>query len=172
VTEENKHEYLKLLCEHHLCGDMQEQIKVLLEGFWDIWPKDLLACSGITYRELALLIAGYPSLDPDEWRRNTRMNSSDCDELMSWFWDMVKDMSTEDRAKLLHFATGSSRLPVSGFAAISPKFNISVQGDDIDHLPHAHTCGNQLVIPRYISKELLVEKFQVALSNDEGFGFA
>jgi E3 ubiquitin-protein ligase HUWE1 len=173
VTEENKQEYLKLLCEHHLCGDTQEQIKVLLEGLWDIFPKDSLTCSGITHRELALLISGYPSIDVDDWRAHTKMNFiSPCDQVVAWFWEMVKEMSEEERAKLLHFATGSSRLPSNGFAGVSPDFNISIQGDETEHLPHAHTCGNQLVLPRYTSREQLVEKFKIALSNDEGFGFA
>lgn len=172
VTEENKGEYLKLLCEHHLCGDMQEQIQVLVEGFRDVFPKDSLACSGISHRELALLISGFPELDVDDWRKCTDVNSSGHDELMEWFWETVKDMTTEERAKLLHFVTGSSRLPASGFAGMRPSFNISVQGDEKDHLPHAHTCGNQLVLPRYESKDQLGEKMKVALANDAGFGFA
>eukprot|EP00931_Biecheleriopsis_adriatica_P023714 TRINITY_DN14916_c0_g1_i1.p1 TRINITY_DN14916_c0_g1~~TRINITY_DN14916_c0_g1_i1.p1 ORF type:complete len:538 (-),score=96.13 TRINITY_DN14916_c0_g1_i1:109-1695(-) len=172
VTEENKAEYLKLLCEHHLCGDMQEQIQVLVEGFRGIFPKDILAMSGISHREQALLISGFPDLDVDDWRKNTDVNSAGHDELIEWFWEMLKDMTTEERAKLLHFATGSSRLLASGFAGMRPKFNISVQGDERDHLPHAHTCGNQLVLPRYDSKEQLTEKMRVALANDAGFGFA
>eukprot|EP00930_Biecheleria_cincta_P003788 TRINITY_DN104700_c0_g1_i1.p1 TRINITY_DN104700_c0_g1~~TRINITY_DN104700_c0_g1_i1.p1 ORF type:complete len:525 (+),score=95.40 TRINITY_DN104700_c0_g1_i1:135-1709(+) len=172
VTEENKGEYLRLLCEHHLCGDMQEQIQVLVEGFRDIFPKDILACSGISHRELALLISGFPELDVDDWRRNTALNSTGSDELIEWFWEMVKEMTTEERAKLLHFATGSSRLPASGFAGMRPPFNVSVQGDEREHLPHAHTCGNQLVLPRYESKDQLTEKMKVALANDAGFGLA
>merc|ERR1712232_271271 len=39
VTEENKKEYLKLLCEHYLVGDMRHEINLFLEGFWDIFPK-------------------------------------------------------------------------------------------------------------------------------------
>jgi len=171
VTEENKLEYLQLLCEHHLCGDMQEQIKVFLEGFWNIFPQDVLICSGLSHRELALLICGFGDLDPEDWRRNTMVSTTDADELLTWFWAMVGDMSPEERAKLLHFTTGSTRLPAAGFAGMTPNFNISVGGDE-EHLPQAHTCGNQLVLPRYATKEQLVEKMRVALANDEGFGFA
>jgi len=171
VTEDNKDEYLQLLCEHHLCGDMQEQIKVFLEGFWNIFPQDVLICSGFSHRELALLICGFGDIDPEDWRKNTLVSSSAEDELMSWFWAMVTEMTPEDRAKLLHFATGSSRLPAAGFMGMSPHFNIAI-GGEVDHLPQAHTCGNQLVLPRYQSKEQLAEKMKVALANDEGFGFA
>jgi E3 ubiquitin-protein ligase HUWE1 len=176
VTEENKDEYIKLLCEHYLCGDMTEQIKVFLQGFWDICPKDYLICSGVTYRELALLISGYSQLDPEQWRAHTNVSSTakaaDSDEVVEWFWELVKEMSDAERAKLLHFVTGSSNLPPQGFPGISPQFNISVQSIETDHLPHAHTCGNQLVLPRYTNKELLAEKMRTALANDQGFGFA
>lgn len=171
VTEENKEEYIKLLCEHNLCGDIQEQIRVFLQGFWDICPKDELICSGVTYRELALLISGYSTLDPVEWHSHTESSSSSSShEVIEWFWELVNGMSNEERAKLLHFVTGSSRLPSRGFAGVSPKFNISVQGNEVEHLPHAHTCGNQLVLPRYTSKEMLAGKMRMALANDEGFG--
>merc|ERR1712014_19212 len=107
VTEENKLEYLNLLCEHFLCGDMQEQINVLLQGFWDICPKSDLLLLGITHRDLAILISGYSTLDVDEWRAHTKINSQSSDVLVNWFWEVVSEMANEDRAKLLHFVTGS-----------------------------------------------------------------
>ena len=173
VTETNKQEYVKLLCEHYLCGDMQEQIRVFLQGFWDICPKDQLVCSGVTYRELAILISGYSTLDPAEWRSHSEIHGpsgSNAEVVIEWFWEMVAEMSNEERAKLLHFATGSSRLPLTGFGGVHPTFNISVQGSEVEHLPHAHTCGNQLVLPKYTSKQMLVDKMHMALANDEGFG--
>ena len=90
--------------------------------------------------------------------------------MIEWFWEMVGEMPNEERAKLLHFVTGSSRVPLNGFAGVSPQFNVSVRGDE-EHLPHAHTCGNQLVLPWYTSKEALVKKTNIALAADAGFGF-
>jgi E3 ubiquitin-protein ligase HUWE1 len=172
VNEENKLEYVRLLCEYHLCGDMQEQINVFLQGFWDIFPKELLKESGLSYRELALLIAGYSDLDPHDWQMHTDVSCrEEHHSLVSWFWEMVGEMSQEERAKLLHFTTGSSRLPSTGFAGMSPLFNISIHNQDVQHLPQSHTCGNQLVLPPYRSKQILVTQMQTALQHDEGFGF-
>jgi E3 ubiquitin-protein ligase HUWE1 len=173
VTEENKEEYISLLCEYYLFGDREEQIKIFLRGFWDIFPKEHLLSSGVTYRELALLIAGHSEIDPFQWKAHTQDNVGESyAELIGWFWQMVEEMSQEDRAKLLHFATGSSRLPSNGFAGLEPGFNITVELGEQDHLPQSHTCGNQLVLPAYSSKEMLVEKMRISIANDEGFGFA
>lgn len=173
VTEENKQEYIRLLCEYYLIGDREEQIKIFLRGFWDIFPKEHLVSSGVTYREIALLIAGYSEIDPLQWRAHTQADVGESyAQLIEWFWQMVEEMSEEDRAKLLHFATGSSRLPSTGFAGLEPCFNISIEPGEEAHLPQSHTCGNQLVLPSYSSKEMLVEKMQISIANDEGFGFA
>ena len=40
---------------------------------------------------------------------------------------------------------------------------------DAKALPKAHTCFNQLVLPRYQSLEILQQKLKYAISNTEGF---
>ncbi len=35
-----------------------------------------------------------------------------------WFWRAVDAMNTEERCRLLQFCTGSSRVPLAGFAAL------------------------------------------------------
>merc|ERR1712232_622332 len=131
MGEENKEEYIKLLCEYHLCGGTRQQINVFLKGFWDVFPQDILSASKVTHRELSLLISGYPQLDVADWRMNTTTSawSRDADQVVVWFWQVVDEMSTEDRAKLLHFITGSSRLPARGFAVLSPQPTISIYSD-------------------------------------------
>jgi len=170
VTEANKCEYLTLLCEHFLCGGMQEQIQALLAGFWDIFPRNDLRLAELDHRDLALLIAGYGTLDVKEWKSHAKYNSSI--KTVEWFWEVLATLSGEERARLLHFVTGNSRLPPQGFAGISPAFTISVATwEDVGHLPHAHTCANSLVLPMYSTREELKDKLLIALANDGGFGF-
>eukprot|EP00929_Paragymnodinium_shiwhaense_P011782 TRINITY_DN11801_c0_g2_i1.p1 TRINITY_DN11801_c0_g2~~TRINITY_DN11801_c0_g2_i1.p1 ORF type:complete len:615 (+),score=85.79 TRINITY_DN11801_c0_g2_i1:151-1995(+) len=171
VTEENKAEYLQLLCEYYLCGETEQQIKMVLQGFWEILPQEDLLAVGLTPRELALLIAGYPCLDVSDWQAHTKIIVDDADvEVVTWFWEILEEMDAVDRAKVLHFSTGSSRLPATGFAAVTPQFDLCIRGDP-EQLPHAHTCGNQLVLPKYTSRQQLLEKLRIALDNDAGFGF-
>merc|ERR1712194_65683 len=143
-------------------------------GFCDIFPSDTLVCAGLQHRDITLLICGFADLDPEAWKTYTETAanlSAEKEAVISWFWELVEDMSSEDRAKMLHFATGSSRLPSEGFSGLSPAFNISIAGES-ELLPSSHTCGNGLVLPEYSSKDELAEKLRLALENDAGFGFA
>jgi E3 ubiquitin-protein ligase HUWE1 len=52
------------------------------------------------------------------------------------------------------------------------KFTIQKEFD-AKKLPRAHTCFNQLDLPPYTSKEILIEKLTYAITEGkEGFGIA
>ena len=40
------------------------------------------------------------------------------DDIMIWFWKLVKSLKEEEKALLLKFATGSPRTPAGGFASL------------------------------------------------------
>ena len=73
VTDDNIEEYIALYCEDYLCGEVREQLAVFLRSFWEICPLEALQQSGVTERDLALLICGVGTLDVDDWRRHTRL---------------------------------------------------------------------------------------------------
>jgi E3 ubiquitin-protein ligase HUWE1 len=56
--------------------------------------------------------------------RNTKYGNLTKDaELIVWFWEIVNSISDEDVARLLQFSTGTSRVPINGFAALRGKYN-------------------------------------------------
>lgn len=174
VTEENKIEYARLLCEAFLCAGKRREIQMFLQGFWDLIPPNTLRRSHgrepLVPRELALFIEGVQDLDATEWRRHT--GSDHQAPYTDWFWEVVSEMGQEQRSLLLHFATGSSRLPPTGFQDLQPRFRVEVQSSgNPEHLPHAHTCFNQIILSPYTSKDMLKEKLLLALRQGEGFGF-
>ena len=71
---------------------------------------------------------------------------------------------------MLRFATGAGRMPLDGF---SPPFQLTMSSDDDPDdelaLPHAHTCFNQLVLPRYRTRTQLKDRLMFAVANTEGF---
>ena len=69
MTEENKKEYVKLVCQMKMTGSIRSQIKSFLDGFYDIVPKHLISI--FNEQELELLIAGLPTIDIDELKANT-----------------------------------------------------------------------------------------------------
>mmetsp|Transcript_37968 Transcript_37968/g.118459 ORF Transcript_37968/g.118459 Transcript_37968/m.118459 type:complete len:265 (+) Transcript_37968:821-1615(+) len=165
VTEETKTEYVQLLCEARLCGGIRREIQCLLQGFWDVLPLEVMQHCEVGPRELSVLISGVADLDPDDWRQHSDSGTS---EVHDWFWDVVRELDPEQRCMLLHFATGSSRLPPGGFSELKPAFTVSVNdAGSVERLPHAHTCVNQIVLPRYVTRPQVKGKLLQALSAED-----
>ncbi|XP_010277573.1 PREDICTED: E3 ubiquitin-protein ligase UPL2-like isoform X2 [Nelumbo nucifera] len=176
VTEENKHEYVDLVAEHRLTTAIRPQINAFLEGFTELIPRDLVSI--FNDKELELLISGLPDIDLDDLRANTEYSGySAASPVIQWFWEVVQGFSKEDKARLLQFVTGTSKVPLEGFSALqgisgSQRFQIHKAYGTPDHLPSAHTCFNQLDLPEYPSKQHLEEKLLLAIHEaNEGFGF-
>jgi E3 ubiquitin-protein ligase HUWE1 len=67
-------------------------------------------------KELELLICGLPDIDVDDWRNNTEYYGyTSTSVVIQWFWRAVRSFKNEDRARLLQFVTGTSKLPMDGF---------------------------------------------------------
>ncbi|KAI3653085.1 hypothetical protein MP228_002510 [Amoeboaphelidium protococcarum] len=177
VTDANKMEYVKLVVEYRLTKMIQDQIKSFLEGFQEIIPKELIAF--FSEKELELLISGIPDIDIDDWKNNTeyRGGYTASSPQVQWFWRVVRSFDQEERAKLLQFATGTSKVPLEGFANLQgiggkQKFQIHKDFGKTDRLPTAHTCFNQVDIPAYDTYEQLKERLYTSITEGNvGFGF-
>ncbi|KAL1959539.1 hypothetical protein VTO42DRAFT_1984 [Malbranchea cinnamomea] len=177
VTEQNKEEYVQRVVEHRLVGSVKEQLDHFLKGFHDIIPADLISI--FNEQELELLISGLPEIDVDDWKNNTEYhNYSASSPQIQWFWRAVRSFDKEERAKLLQFVTGTSKVPLNGFRELEgmngvSKFNIHRDYGNKDRLPSSHTCFNQLDLPEYDSYETLRQRLYTAITaGSEYFGFA
>jgi E3 ubiquitin-protein ligase HUWE1 len=210
VTEENKHEYVRLMVEWKLTGSVKGQLDEFLKGkskiktycdninefigFHDIIPADLVAI--FNEQELELLISGLPEIDVDDWKSNTEYhNYSASSPQIQWFWRAVRSYDKEERAKLLQFVTGTSKVPLNGFKELEgmngfSRFNIHRDYGNKDRLPSSHTCFNrklasvcllwpfinwivELDLPEYESYEALRQQVLTAITaGSEYFGFA
>mmetsp|Transcript_55807 Transcript_55807/g.130278 ORF Transcript_55807/g.130278 Transcript_55807/m.130278 type:complete len:641 (-) Transcript_55807:67-1989(-) len=173
VTAQNLPRYLRLLCDAFLCGELREELQCLVRGFWDVLPLEALEAARLEASDLAILLMGSCALDLDEWKKfSVESAEAGASDVITWFWEVVEEMPDDLRRQLLRFATGSARLPAGGFSALKPLFAVTVSAAGSEqHLPHAHTCINQLVLHRYTSKEQLRSKLSKALPT-ESFGFA
>jgi len=177
VTEENKHEYVRLVVEHKLLSSVKEQMESFLKGFHDIIPAELISI--FNEQELELLISGLPDIDVDDWKSNTEYhNYNPSSPQIQWFWRAVRSFDKEERAKLLQFVTGTSKVPLNGFKELEGmngvnRFNIHRDYGNKDRLPTSHTCFNQLDLPEYESYDTLRSQlFKAITQGSEGFGFA
>ncbi|KAF8070121.1 hypothetical protein FPV67DRAFT_1579109 [Lyophyllum atratum] len=175
VTQENKREFVQLSAQYRLYSSIRDQIESLSAGFYEIIPKDLITI--FNEQELELLISGTPDIDVDEWRAATEYNGySSSDPNIVWWWRALKSFNRDERAKVLSFATGTSRVPLGGFVDLQgvqgvQRFSIHKAYGASDRLPQAHTCFNQIDLPQYTSYEMLRQQLLLAI-NEGGEGFA
>lgn len=168
VTNENKHEYVRLIVEHRLLSSVKEQMDHFLTGFHGIIPADLISI--FNEQELELLISGLPDIDVDDWKSNTEYhNYSAASQQIQWFWRAVRSFDKEEQAKLLQFVTGTSKVPLNGFKELEGmnginRFNIHRDYGNKERLPSSHTCFNRkcildsdfLAARPYLGRPLLV----------------
>uniref|UniRef100_A0A7M4FQL6 E3 ubiquitin-protein ligase HACE1 n=1 Tax=Crocodylus porosus TaxID=8502 RepID=A0A7M4FQL6_CROPO len=124
----------------------------------------------VTQENKELLLSGMPEIDVNDWLKNTEYTSGyeRGDQVIQWFWDVVEELTQEERVLLLQFVTGSSRVPHGGFAHIMggsglQNFTIAAVPYTPNLLPTSSTCINMLKLPEYPSKEILKDRLLVAL---------
>lgn len=176
VTNENKAEYIRLICEVKMTEEIRPQIQAFLEGLHSVIPHELMKI--FDPKELELMISGLPEIDLADLRENTEYVNYTKDSLIIRnFWEVLQEFDENLKAGFLQFVTGTSKVPFEGFQYLKgiggavQKFNIH-KAYDTHKLPTSHTCMNQLDLPDYQTKEELEEKLKKAiLYGREGFGF-
>jgi E3 ubiquitin-protein ligase HUWE1 len=133
----------------------------------------------------------------DDWKNHTDYhNYQAASPQIQWFWRAVRSFDKEERAKLLQFVTGTSKVPLNGFGQLEgmngfSRFNIHRDYGNKDRLPSSHTCFNrkwlgtgqsgaaadtfltELDLPEYDSYEALRQQVYTAMTaGSEYFGFA
>uniref|UniRef100_A0A9J8D2Y4 E3 ubiquitin-protein ligase HACE1 n=1 Tax=Cyprinus carpio carpio TaxID=630221 RepID=A0A9J8D2Y4_CYPCA len=168
VTQDNKEEYVQLVTELRMTRAIQPQINAFLQGFHTFIPPSLIQL--FDEYELELLLSGMPEIDVMDWKKNTEYTSGyDLQEpVVQWFWEVVENLTQEERVLLLQFVTGSSRVPHGGFAFLMggsglQKFTIAAVPYTSNLLPTSSTCINMLKLPEYPSKDVLRDRLLVAL---------
>ncbi|KAM9306819.1 E3 ubiquitin-protein ligase NEDD4-like isoform 2-T2 [Pholidichthys leucotaenia] len=173
VTNENKKEYIDLVIQWRFVNRVQKQMNAFLEGFTELIQIDLIKI--FDENELELLMCGLGDVDVNDWRQHTVYKNGYCPNhpVIQWFWKVVLLMDAEKRIRLLQFVTGTSRVPMNGFAELygsnGPQLFTIEQWGTPDKLPRAHTCFNRLDLPTYESFDDLREKLLLAVENAQGF---
>ncbi|XP_050422047.1 E3 ubiquitin-protein ligase SMURF2 isoform X2 [Adelges cooleyi] len=177
LTEDNKKEYVKLYVTYRFMRGIEQQFLALQKGLTEVVPGSLL--KPFDEREIELIISGIGTIDIEDWKRNTRLKHCTADmPVVKWFWEVIEQhYSQEMRLRLLQFVTGSSRVPLQGFKALQgstgaagPRlFTIHLTDVPTDNLPKAHTCFNRLDLPKYESKQKLLDKLSQAVEETCGF---
>ncbi|XP_069838556.1 E3 ubiquitin-protein ligase NEDD4 isoform X2 [Dendropsophus ebraccatus] len=173
VTNKNKKEYIHLVIQWRFVNRIQKQMASFKEGFFELIPQDLIKI--FDENELELLMCGLGDVDVNNWREHTKYKNgySIGHPVIQWFWKAVLMMDAEKRIRLLQFVTGTSRVPMNGFAELygsnGPQLFTVEKWGSPEKLPRAHTCFNRLDLPPYESFEDLWDKLHIAIENAQGF---
>ncbi|CAM9815631.1 unnamed protein product, partial [Ectocarpus sp. 8 AP-2014] len=158
VTDDNKLEYVQRITHHRMTNSIRGQIEAFLEA------SRLRGKDGKKNRKIISNNTEYT-------------NFKTADKEIQWFWNVLRSFSREDLALFLQFVTGTSKVPLGGFATLQgmrgiQKLNIHKAFGGSHLLPAAHTCFNQLDLPKYTSEEMTRERILLAIhEGSEGFGF-
>ena len=167
VDINNKDEYVDLYLDWYFNKSIQEVFTSFEKGFYRVFSRDLSKI--LSPEELELIICGTQTLDFNELKRVCKYEEYTKDsETIKQFWEILLEFNEEEKKKFLSFVTGCDRAPIDGLGSLP--ITISNGGTDIEQLPSAHTCFNNLILPNYKNKEKLKKNLLIAINYSEGFG--
>lgn len=169
VSQHNKKEFVDLYADYILNKSIDSQFRAFKKGFLMVTNESPLK---YLFRpdEVEALVCGSKEYDFCALEQTTEYDGGfeTTSPTIRNFWEVVHDMSDDNKKRLLQFTTGSDRVPVGGLSKL--KFIIARNGPDSDKLPTSHTCFNVLLLPDYTTKEKLRERLLKAITYAQGFG--
>lgn len=183
VTKNNVIQYVHLVAHQRLNVESAAQTKAFLRGFRDLIPASWVRL--FSSYELQKLISGDDSIrgiDVESFKKSMQYAAGyhPSQTVVSWFWEILEEMTAEQQRLFLKFMTSCSRQPLLGFSSLEPApciqqirlpdaLKSSADGDKNAPLPTSGTCMNLLKLPNYWSKELMRQKLLAAIESGAGF---
>ncbi|XP_070537941.1 E3 ubiquitin-protein ligase TRIP12-like isoform X2 [Ptychodera flava] len=169
VTIHNLEEYLEAIVNWTLVEGASRQCEAFREGFESVFPISSLKC--FYAEEMDQLLCGNRS---EPWDMKTLMECCRPDHgynhdsrVVKYLFEILTSYTADQQRQFLQFVTGSPRLPVGGYRALSPPLTIvrktfeSSENPD-NFLPSVMTCVNYLKLPEYSSKDIMRKKLEIA----------
>ena len=169
LSIENMEEYVSLVTSYTLL--QTAQAGAFREGFEEVIP--ISALELFNGEELEDLLCGQVG---SQWKMadlqenvNPAHGFNPSSPVFHNLLITMSEFSLNEQRKFLQFITGSHRLPVGGFAALSPRLTVvrkepSMPGIHPDeYLPSVMTCQNYLKLPEYSCIEALQRNLKYAI---------
>ncbi|XP_022724344.1 E3 ubiquitin-protein ligase UPL5-like [Durio zibethinus] len=156
VNSRNRQEYVNLLIRDRFVTSISQQVYHFSQGFGHILSNSSL--QKFFFRSLELedldwmLYGSERPICVEDWKAHTEYNGyRENDPQITWFWEIVREMSAEQRKVLLFFWTSMKYLPVEGFRGLASRLYIYKSLEPHERLPSSHTCFYRLCFPPYPS---------------------
>lgn len=168
VTTSTRLKFIHEVSNYKLNKMIHMQASSFLNGLYEIISKDWLAM--FNPYELQLLISGESDVNVEDLKKHCVYGGfSETDQTVQDLWEIMEEMTSDERFQFVKFVTSVPRAPLLGFRALVPLFGIRNTGSDVHMLPTASTCVNLLKLPNYRNKQLLREKLLYAITAEAGF---
>lgn len=186
VNKQNVISYVHLIANMKLNVEPRGQTKAFLRGFQDLISSTWVRL--FSAHELQKLISGDDSLrgfDVEALKRSMHYAAGyhPDQQIIQWFWEVLGELSTEQKHLFLKFMTSCSRQPLLGFGSLEPAPCVQqirlpdslFEEGNLERLakesplPTSSTCMNLLKLPNYRSKALLKHKLLAAIESGSGF---
>ena len=146
-----------------LLNDNRAAMSFLHEGLHSCVPPACLAM--LTWRDLEQRVCGLANWSVDELKARTNVDvaSSSVERAaVDAFWAAMETFTATQRAAVLAFGTGRSRLPRAGAPGESLHLEVLSGEPEESPLPQASTCSSTLRIPRLPDTDAMAHALLVA----------
>mmetsp|Transcript_5444 Transcript_5444/g.4614 ORF Transcript_5444/g.4614 Transcript_5444/m.4614 type:complete len:206 (+) Transcript_5444:389-1006(+) len=120
LTNENKDEYIKLVCEYYTYKRSEIQTSAFISAFLAIIPHEYLSVFKLD--ELEQVLFGIKEINIQDWKDNTfykgKYQEDNNHQVLQWFWEILETLNNLEKRKILQFSTGSRSLPIEGFKGL------------------------------------------------------
>ncbi|XP_060516709.1 E3 ubiquitin-protein ligase TRIP12 isoform X2 [Cylas formicarius] len=177
LTIHNLHLYVKVLSHWMLVEGVSRQMESFREGFDSVFPLNNLRV--FQPEELECVFCGSPKDQVSGWDIKTLMECCRPDHgynidsrAIKYLFEVLSSYNGDEQRMFVQFLTGSPRLPVGGFKALSPPLTVvrktlELNMNPDDFLPSVMTCVNYLKLPDYSSVAIMREKLRIAASEGQ-----
>ena len=151
-----------------ILSKQRSMLNSFAEGMSSVLPVELL--SVFSGEQLRGILCGNPDIDVELLRRVVEYDGyNENDNVISYFWEVLREMTTSERKLFLQFVWARNRLPLkesdfdAPFKILKDTKCVSPDGDY--PLPSASTCFFSLTLPEYPQKHILKKKLIFAIEN-------
>ncbi|KIW04370.1 uncharacterized protein PV09_04654 [Verruconis gallopava] len=174
VTIDNVGQYIDAVLDFTLGSGVRRQVDAFRAGFSQVFP--YAALYAFTPDELVMLFGR----TDEDWSLETLMDSIKADhgynldsKSVRNLLQIMSEFNLTERRDFLQFVTGSPKLPIGGFKALTPMFTVVCKPSEApftsdDYLPSVMTCVNYLKLPDYSSLDVMRAKLAIAIKEGQG----
>ncbi|KAL9084920.1 MAG: hypothetical protein Q9165_007873 [Trypethelium subeluteriae] len=174
VTIDNVDTYVDRVIDFTLGSGVKRQVEAFRTGFSSVFP--YTALRAFTPDELVMLFGRAE----EDWSLETLLDSVKADHGYNLdsrsvrnLLQTMSELAPPARRDFLQFITGSPKLPIGGFKALTPMFTVVCKPSEPphvpdDYLPSVMTCVNYLKMPDYSTPQMLRDRLGVAIKEGQG----